>query len=270
MTTPYKIEDIQTSRQSEFEKEVERKRIDMENYLTPQKPKDLNFSYGDLDGKITEMDSLISDKMNQRNIEMEQFQNHSYNVNMDPEKWLSSKETSVKNNKLSLEQSPIIKNTQLKHIPFDEKNQNQGKKVSWGDTVQEPMINIFNKLKKQHIDENPINENHINETFINEKHIDERNNAGMNIYSNEKQYIEQTSMPLPEIQQEEISRNQITLTSNNELLPKIEIIKQLNEMNKKIDNLFDMIFKLTTFIQNTNNEIITNADEIITNTDVST
>ena len=54
---PYKIEDIQLSRQTEFEKGVERKRMELENYMTPQKPKELDFSYGDLDGKITEMDS---------------------------------------------------------------------------------------------------------------------------------------------------------------------------------------------------------------------
>ena len=69
-------------------------------------------------------------------------------------------------------------------------------------------------------------------------------------------------MPLPEIKQEEIVRNQTTtLTSNNEpILPKTEIIKQLNEMNKKIDNLYDIVFKLTTLIQNNKDEVIDNQD----------
>ena len=69
-------------------------------------------------------------------------------------------------------------------------------------------------------------------------------------------------MPLPEIKQEEIVRNQTTtLTSNNEpILPKTEIIKQLNEINKKIDNLYDIVFKLTTLIQNNKDEVIDNQD----------
>lgn len=278
---PYKIEDIQASRQSEFEKEVDRKRMEMENYMSPQKPKELDFSYGRLDGKITAMDSLVADKLVQRNIEIEQFQNSNYNnSSIDPEKWLTPKETSVKNDKSSvepkvamfepkvamlepkvIEQRPIIKNnqnTRLKHIAIDsnnnitltideiqEKSQNPIKKVSWNDindNKQEPIINIFNKLKKQ-----PIIE------------TNEDNTININ---NEKQYIEQTSMPLPEIKQEEIVRNQTTtLTSNNEpILPKTEIIKQLNEMNKKIDNLYDIVFKLTTLIQNNKDEVIDKPD----------
>ena len=273
---PYKIEDIQASRQSEFEKEVDRKRMEMENYMSPQKPKELDFSYGRLDGKITAMDSLVADKLVQRNIEIEQFQNSNYNnSSIDPEKWLTPKETSVKNDKSSvepkvamlepkvamLEQRPIIKNnqnTRLKHIAIDsnnnitltideiqEKSQNPIKKVSWNDindNKQEPIINIFNKLKKQ-----PI--------------IETNEDTTINI-NNEKQYIEQTSMPLPEIKQEEIVRNQTTtLTSNNEpILPKTEIIKQLNEMNKKIDNLYDIVFKLTTLIQNNKDEVIDKPD----------
>lgn len=271
---PYRIEDIQASRQSDFEKEVDRKRMEMENYMSPQKPKELDFSYGRLDGKITAMDSLVADKLVQRNIEIEQFQNSNYNnSSIDPEKWLTPKETSVKNDKSSvepkvamlepkvIEQRPIIKNnqnTRLKHIAIDsnnnitltideiqEKSQNPIKKVSWNDindNKQEPIINIFNKLKKQ-----PIIE------------TNEDNTININ---NEKQYIEQTSMPLPEIKQEEIVRNQTTtLTSNNEpILPKTEIIKQLNEMNKKIDNLYDIVFKLTTLIQNNKDEVIDKPD----------
>ena len=66
------------------------------------------------------------------------------------------------------------------------------------------------------------------------------------------QYAEQKSIPLPNVKQEEIIRNQTTIISpNNEpILPKTEIIRQLNEMNKKIDNLYDIILKLT----NTNKE----------------
>ena len=65
---------------------------------------------------------------------------------------------------------------------------------------------------------------------------------------------------MPEVKQEEIVRNQITIpTPNNEpVIPKTEIIKQLNEMNKKIDNLYEIIYKLTNFIENKNNNMETN------------
>jgi len=247
---PYKIEDIHASRQSEFEKEVERKRIDMENYMTPQKPKELDFSDKNSDGKIKAMDSLVADKMAQRNLEIEQFQNNYYNTSINPKKWLTSKETSVKNNKTVIEpklieQKPIIKNNQhsrLKHISIDSNNnitlsidesEKKIKKVSWDDidNQRESTISIFNKLKKQPIEQK------ISMTEV-----------------NDKQYIEQKSTPLTEVKREEIQRNQVTLpTPNNEpLIPKIEIIKQLNEMNKKIDNLYEMVYKLTNLMEKYN------------------
>ena len=40
-------------------------------------------------------------------------------------------------------------------------------------------------------------------------------------------------------------------TMNDPILPKTEIVKQLNEMNKKIDNIYELIFKLTNQL-NTN------------------
>lgn len=252
---PYKIEDIQASRQSEFEKELERKRMELENYMTPQKPKELDFSDKNSDGRIKAMDSLVAEKMAERNLEIEKLQNSNYNTtSIDPEKWLTPRETSVKNEKNIFEQKPIIKNnqnTKLKHISIDsnnnitlsideteQKSENFRKKVSWDDlSVQkEPTINIFNKLKRQ-----PITESNQND-IIN--------------LSDEKQYIEQKSMPLPEVKQEEITRNQTIIqpSINEPVLPKTEIIKQLNEMNKKIDILYEIVSKLTVIIEKNNQE----------------
>lgn len=252
---PYKIEDIHASRQTEFEKELERKRIEMENYMTPQKPKELDFSDKNLDGRIKAMDSLVADKMAQRNFEIEQFQNSNYNTtSINPEHWLTPKETSVKNEKTTVdifEQKSIIKNNQnsrLKHMSIDsnnniklsiEENNNSLKKVSWDDqTDKESTVNIFNKLKKQ-----PLQN-------IDTISIDSTDTI------NNKQYVEQKSMSLPEIKQEEIIRNQTTLVapSNEPIIPKTEIIKQLNEMNTKIDNLYDMIYKLTNIIEKNNED----------------
>ncbi len=252
---PYKIEDIQASRQNEFDKSVQQKRIDMENYMTPQKPKELNFSDKKSDSKITSMDSLIAEKMAERNLEIEQLHNSNYNTTINKDNWLTPKETSLKNDKPFItKNNEKNDNSRLKYISIDSDNNitlsidesqtkthNPTKKVSWNNILtdeKEHTINIFNKLKKQPLKEEIID---INEPTI-ENEIEQRT----------IQYAEQKSIPLPNVKQEEIIRNQTTIISpNNEpILPKTEIIIQLNEMNKKIDNLYDIILKLT----NTNKE----------------
>ena len=271
---PYKIEDIHLSRQTEFEKGVERKRMELENYMTPQKPKELDFSYGDFDGKITEMDSLISEKMVQRNLDIEQLHNGNYNSsNIDPETWLKPKETSVKTEKInSLQNKQTNTNTKLKHINLDSNNNNNislnidlKKKVSFVDTnndaINDPsLINIFQKLKRQPVIKETVLEGTVLEgTILEEEPVLEK-----------KGYAEQKSQPLPEIKQDQIKQDQIKQDQINRgamvpIVPKNEVIKQLNEMNTKIDNLYIMIFKLTNSINELvlnkpNNDYITNSN----------
>ena len=258
---PYKIEDIHSLRQNDFEKEFEKKRMELENYMTPQKPKELDFSDINSDGKIKAMDSLIAEKMVQRNLEIETLQNSNYNTSIDPEKWLKPKETSVKTEKnipistMATTQDKKHENLKLKHISFDSNNnitlsvsepennsQNISKKVTWDDLEQYDNVSIFNKLKKQPVIETKLNEN----------------------VNKDNQYVEQKSMPLPEIKKEEIIRSQVTLpisiTNNEPVIPKTEIIKQLNEMNTKIDRLYEIVFNFINEIKV--NEIIQNKNII--------
>jgi hypothetical protein len=242
---PYKIEDIHASRQSNFEKEVERKRTDLENYMTPQKPSEPDFSYGNLDEKIKSMDSLIADKLSQRNLEIEQFQNSNYNTSgIHSEQWLKPKETSVKAEKINLEQTNT--NNRFKHINIenniqlntnDTKLNKIQKNVSWDDNVninvnlEEPISNIFQKLKR-------------NNTIQDIELINE-------LTTENKQYVEQKSIPLPDVKQEQININtqQNIVSQTVPIIPKNELIKQLNEMNTKIDSLYDIINKLNITIQ---------------------
>ena len=241
--------------------------------MTPQKPKEFDFSYGNLDEKITAMDSLVADKMYQRNIEFEQFQSNIHNTSgLEPENWLRPKETSVnadKNNLLNTEKYQST-NNRLKHINIDDNNNitlslETKKKVSFSDidtnsnsnSNNNNITNIFQKLKRQNVEEI----------------IDE--------VTEQKQYVEQKSQPLPEIQQEQIKRGTIVQQSinnsiNNPLIPKNSMVTQLNEMNKKIDNLYEIVSKLTNSIQElildkTNNNTNNNIDEndIINNDDTS-
>jgi hypothetical protein len=244
---PYKIEDIQASRQSDFENEVKIKQMELDNYMTPQKPKSLNFSDHNTDGKITAMDSLIAEKMAQRNLDIEELQNSQYNTsNINPEKWLTSTETSVKNEKITLQKitsgqldnklntnSNTINNSRLKHINIDSNNnislsinEKDSKKVSWSDQPQ-TNTNIFNKLKRQPIEES------------------------IDIDKEQTQYIQQQSMPLPQVNQElPTIIPSINPIITSPLITNNEIIKQLNEMNTKVDNLYSMIGELTNIIKN--------------------
>ena len=260
---PYKIEDIHLSRQTEFEKGVERKRMELENYMTPQKPKELDFSYGDLDGKITEMDSLISEKMVQRNLDIEQLYNSS---NIDPETWLKPKETSVKTEKINRLQNKLTNtNTNDKDFKkkvsfadFSSNNAISNNAISNNDINDPSLINIFQKLKRQ-----PV----IKETDLDIKEI---------IFEEEKPilekrgYAEQNSQPLSEIKQDQIKQDQINRGAIIQqqivpIVPKNEVIKQLNEMNTKIDNLYEMIFKLTNSI----NELVLNKPNNDTNSNAN-
>jgi hypothetical protein len=217
---PYKIEDIQSARKSDFEKELELKKMELENYMSPVKPKELDFSFKNLDDKIPSggMDSLLSDKLAERNFDLDNIQHTNYNTsNINPEKWLKAKETSISSEKIEQRQFEQMANI----------NKNS-KKVSWNENVDSYLnsnislkieetsaIDIFQKLKKNNLDES--------------------------------KYETQSSNPLPK--QEEVLKNETIskpqINQNVPLIPNTEIIKQLNEMNKKIDNLFEMISKLT-------------------------
>jgi hypothetical protein len=214
----YKIEDIQTLRQNNFEIELEEKRKELDTYLTPQKPKEMDFSFNSTNEKIKSMDSLIADKLKQRTNEIEPIK---YDANV--EKWLTSKETSTTTtNKLkhvSWEDEDItnsdIKNTDT----YYEISQNEA-------TISIP--NIFAKLKK-----NPVE----NETKPNS-------------------YDEQPSQPLPNVKQEAVTHINSQNSKSEPIIPKNEIVKQLNDMNVKIDNLYSMIDKLTSLI---NDKLTTNS-----------
>lgn len=208
INAPYKIEDIQASRQSEFEKELEQKRLELENYLAPQKPKDLDFS-DKLDGKIQSMDQLIAEKLAQRNAEVELL---NY-PRAESDDWLTPKETRP--------QLIIQEKQEVKKVSWEDQSLNTNTSIN-GTSINNSTLNIFSKLKKQE------------ERFNN--------------------YDEQPSVTLNDVNTSTINAINTSITNINTntnliqepILPKSEIIKQLNEMNKKIDLLYELVYKLTT------------------------
>ena len=94
-------------------------------------------------------------------------------------------------------------------------------------------MNIFQKLKKQ----TPIPSLSLSPS----NQVEEQ--------QQQQKYVEQKSIPLPEVKQEKINRDIITSTQLTPIIPKNEMVKQLNEMNEKIDNLYEMVAKLTNLVQ---------------------
>jgi hypothetical protein len=219
---PYKIEDIHASRQTNFEKEVERKKIELETYLVPNKPKNLDFSDNNnsLNTKITEMGPLLAEKMAERNLDLEQIQNTNYNAtSINPEIWLKSKETSLKNDSKAIINQKKVSFSEMKEI--------------------ESTKSIFEKLKKN-----------TSESIIdlsNRDSIDFLNNNSIN----SDRYIEQKSLPLPEYKSELLQRssNPSSIIQNIPIIPNHEFMKQLNEMNGKIDNLYEIVNSIANLIK---------------------
>lgn len=225
VSSPYKIEDIHASRQSDFEREVEKKQMEMDSYLTLKKPHQVNFSDNNYDEKIGSMELLISEKIAQRNLEI-------LPPIQETDQWLQPKETSVKtekmfnydsNNNNTNNNNPNNNNSnnKLKHINIDTNNNVvlKEKKVTWTD--EEATNNIFQKLKKMPEETNTT-----------------------------KQYVEQQSIALTEVKQEIMNRP--TPIPNQPIIPKNELATQINELNKKIDAMYEMLVKLTTYIENKN------------------
>lgn len=137
--SPYKIEDIREVRQDNFEKQVNIKRADFENYINLNKPKELDFSEKIDDGKITEMDTLIAETVARRKFDIEQIQNTV--VTEDSENWLqlqkiTNTNTNVNVKEVSSSDLGIYRKLKLKQPNENivmSSSANQKKNVTWDD-----------------------------------------------------------------------------------------------------------------------------------------
>jgi hypothetical protein len=68
---PYTIENIQATRQNNFETELALKQQEFERGINPPKPQLIDFSFEEKDTKITEMDKLIVETINRRKYDIE-------------------------------------------------------------------------------------------------------------------------------------------------------------------------------------------------------
>jgi len=175
-------EDIQTSRQNEFEKEFIRKQKEFSSAMTMKVPEKPKFDDA-LDKPIGEMEELIARTLAQRNFDIEQIQQ-----NIDKEKattFLKSQDTSLKGEKtgtsyninqndvkyikIGNEELPDAAN-KIEAIELQEPKAERRKSVSWVDTDISPNASIFSKLKTRPLSP-PLNtfENNLKESNEYEK-----------------------------------------------------------------------------------------------------
>lgn len=209
ITEPYKIEDIQASRKTDFERDVELKKLEMESYLTPAKPMAIDFSFESStssDQKIKHMDSLLSETMSKRNEDLNLHMNVE-DINDASLAWLKPVETSTK------------KSVQFSNDSFD----------------------ILSKLKKT---TTATATTLLEDTFV----VEEK----------KTKYEEQESIPInnttvdkPSIIPESTTTHVVTPTAEHmyRFAPQTEMIRQLNEMNQKIDKMGEQMLQLFELVK---------------------
>lgn len=145
-------EDIHNERMSKFEKELSRKQEEFTNAISLSVPNLPNFK-DELDQPISEIELEIKRIQEQRNYDIEMINKSHADTNS--QNWLTSQETSIKNEKLSFsltpaKNNPTVANDNSKHITWSNENKfYEPMPVSSQLQLQEEnTAGLFNKLKK--------------------------------------------------------------------------------------------------------------------------
>lgn len=214
-TEPYKVEDIHSARQSEFETQVNQRRNDFESLVTVKKPKELDFSDKAENSKIKEMEALIAETIAKRNFDIEQINtnmNTNQNTGQNTDEWLKPNNTSLRTEKQQQQVNDTTSQRKQKYVNVleNEPSSNQ-KKVS------------FNESNNMTLTIDEYTEPDFKDTI----------NIPTNIFNKLKKIV-----PSPE--------------TKSEINPESNIQAQINDMNKKIDTLFTMIAELSSNIKQYN------------------
>ncbi len=178
------FEEIHNDRKSQFERDVNRRQEEFEDYMAIKAPPVPEFSDKTSDHPIKDMDKMLKEMQARRNYEVEQI-NQSYNNNnaSNIEQLLKPQETSLKTEKYDYKKDEPT-GTRFKYL-----NDLQPKKsVSFNNNdeintfleqeVDEEDVNIFSKLKKinnmQYDEEQFIKRDNITGTIV-DKHLNSFN-----------------------------------------------------------------------------------------------
>jgi hypothetical protein len=169
-------EEIQTERQSQFEKDLARGKDEFSRTMTMTPPKPPDFTDKLEDKPIEGMDRLIKEMTAKRNYEVEQInRNYTSDVNQTSN-WLKPQETSVKADKFPVHDTPTIASVSRPNfLNIDEQLSGEGgrKNVTWGVNKEiannlnsnddDFESNIFKKLKR--VGPQPIQQNNVQLTL---------------------------------------------------------------------------------------------------------
>lgn len=217
---PYKVEDIQSARQTEFEAQVNQRRSEFENLVTHKKPKELDFSDKAEISKIKEMEALIAETIAKRNFEIDQINmNTNPNSNSNPnsvssDEWLKPNNTSVRADK----QQPIV----------SDMGQRKHKYVNVSE--QEPPLFLTRSDSTSSLKKVSFNEGN-NVTMTIEEYSEPETQNAINIPTNIFNKLKKVEEPI----------------KNQDPNPNVQA--QINDMNKKIDTLFQMMTELSSNVK---------------------
>jgi len=215
----YKIEDIHSERQTEFEKQLKQKQNELDSYMTLTKPQAVAFADNINDNKIVEMDSLVAEKLAQRDSELEILYKNNLKTADGANNWLTPQETSLKPNNITLNINTNTINSP-KRVSWIDESDNEGYNK---DDTEVSILSIFQKLKKTNTNIS------INDNNSNNKYAQQSSLSIQDIAVSEAPIVQPIAPPL----------------TQTPLIPSTELAKQLNDMNTKLDQLFGIVNKLT-------------------------
>jgi len=154
-------EEIHNDKKSQFEKDLVKRQEEFTNSITMKVPEVPDFTEKYKETPILEMDRIIKEMTAKRNYEVEQI-NRIYNSDINnTNNWLKPQETSIKNEKITSENSEDFTQQNQNYSKskyINTLNESPSKKnVSWGDNEEinsitfqdnELETNLFQKLKK--------------------------------------------------------------------------------------------------------------------------
>lgn len=155
-------EEIQNDKRSKFDRDLNRKQEEFEDYMNIKAPPMPEFTDKDKDTPIKEMDKILKEMQAARNYEIEQInRNNTINNSNQVDNWLKPQETSLKTDKFNYENKPeqqenysrfkFLNNIeQLDLSPKNKKNVSFSniEDIKTFNVDDEEDDNIFSKLKK--------------------------------------------------------------------------------------------------------------------------
>ena len=266
---PHKIEDIRNIRKDLFEEEFNLKKKEFDKTMKVETPNIINFLDNYTNEKIINMEQLLSDKILERDTQIETTNVESTNVES-----INVESTNVESMNV---ESTNLESTNLESINLESINVESMNIIDINNLLEN--INSveeigFKKIKPEknkdvitiNFDEiilkNELNNENINE---NKKNINENKKKKVNFLLKEYNeiipeikttvYEEQKSIELPkDIPIGKLSSNYTLDNSKNyiptQFLPMNEFVKKINELNLKIDNLTQIVEQLSNLIQN--------------------